>query len=540
MAVVERFGYRLREQQAEILKYPLKGGLLGISSVPGSGKTQILAMLAASLIIDGYLGSDAAKDAEVLVVTVQNTAVDQISKRIRQILASENLPPVGFRVCTLHKLASDILRLRQDLAGLEEDFSIVDETEARRQMNLAFSTWKAAHSDWWESFLPDDRGDKASSRWQDETINLGLAVSKLCKHLRLSPLEAQMALVGDATPESSHSSAGWLNMGLGLYTLYARYLQTGARLDFDDLIWRALDALEQDHGFRSNLKERWPYILEDEAQDSSPLQEKILSQLSGATPNWVRVGDPNQAINSTFTSADPRFFRAFIERPDVSCLPLDESGRSGRQIIDLANHLVEWTTSSHSVQAVRVIAFKRQAIRPTGPADLQQNPLDEECSVHLRASGYGSQEKEAEAVVCAAKAHLEKHPDRSLAVLCPTGLQGTRVLEAFSQLEGAPPVDDLLKSTPKTRDVARVLGAVVNYLAEPTDRNALVGAYKALLMGRYLGTESPVAEEALRQALTLARSLQVAEYVFPRATSTIRDLLPETVALDDATGASLS
>ncbi len=96
------------------------------------------------------------------------------------------------------------------------------------------------------------------------------------------------------------------------------------------------------------LRKRWPYVLEDEAQDSSQLQEKILRLLVGEQGNWVRVGDPNQAIYDTFTSADPRFLRDFLEEQGVTAVDLPESGRSQPAIIEVANYLVDWTLSEPS------------------------------------------------------------------------------------------------------------------------------------------------------------------------------------------------
>ncbi len=83
-------------------------------------------------------------------------------------------------------------------------------------------------------------------------------------------------------------------------------------MDFDDLIRLAIDLLENDAEFLERLRYRWPYILEDEAQDSSQLQEQILRLLAGPAGNWVRVGDPNQAIFETFTTASPKHLLDFI------------------------------------------------------------------------------------------------------------------------------------------------------------------------------------------------------------------------------------
>ena len=102
-------------------------------------------------------------------------------------------------------------------------------------------------------------------------------------------------------------------MGAEIYADYQRSLAYRGVVDFDDLIRLALEALRRDADYLARLRQRWPYILEDEAQDSSELQEKILRLLAGERGNWVRVGDPNQAIYDTFTTANPRFLRSYLE-----------------------------------------------------------------------------------------------------------------------------------------------------------------------------------------------------------------------------------
>ena len=58
-----------REGQREILDY--EGGLMGVSAVPGSGKTATIVALATRLIEEGRAG-----DGQVLIVTYQTAAVD--------------------------------------------------------------------------------------------------------------------------------------------------------------------------------------------------------------------------------------------------------------------------------------------------------------------------------------------------------------------------------------------------------------------------------------------------------------------------------
>ena len=201
MSEYSLFGYRLRGQQAEIIGYD--GGRLGVSAVPGSGKTLTLALLAARLIIEGRIG----QESEVLVVTVQNSAVANISQRIRLILREQGSFPAGFRVCTLHKLASDIVRLRHDLAGVEEGFAIVDSSESARMMHNAADAWIAGNRIEWLSYLPETSQSgraRLEDLWRTETEKLGRLVTKRCKHLRLSPEQAEktkkalMAIAGKA------------------------------------------------------------------------------------------------------------------------------------------------------------------------------------------------------------------------------------------------------------------------------------------------------------------------------------------------------
>ena len=501
------YGHRLRTHQTAVLDHV--GGYVGVSAVPGSGKTFTLALLAAQLIIEGQIGPE----AEVLVVTVQNSAVDNISQRIRQMLKDQQLPPVGFHVCTLHKLASDILRERYDLAGIEGTFSVVDEAESRRTMQNAVNVWVGRHRAWWESYLPSDGGErrraKAADKWRRETARVGREATRICKHLRLSPEEAQELL--SRAPERGE----FLPMGLELYGHYARYLQTRNGLDFDDLIWRAIEALEQDAAFLTNLRTRWPYILEDEAQDSSPLQEMILERLSGTAGNWVRVGDPNQAINSTFTSADPRFFRRFLDRPEVISLELLESGRSARPIIRLANQLVTWTCEAHPEPEIRRTAFKLQFISPTEPGDPQPNPPDKACHIHLRPEPYPETEAEAEDVARWAASYVRRHEDRTVAILCPARWQGGKVVAALETSHPSVPYDDLLRSTPQTRAVAKVLAAGCRYLGTMTSRQELANLYSTLQESGHLG-EALATGPRLRHRNTLLRSLAPQDLLFPR------------------------
>src|SRR4030043_2118635 len=97
--------FKLRPKQQEILRYT--HGRMGISAVPGSGKTWTLSFLAADLLKRGILQDD----QELLIVTLINSAVDNFYHRIGMFIEARGLiPNIGYRGRTLHGLAPDIGR----------------------------------------------------------------------------------------------------------------------------------------------------------------------------------------------------------------------------------------------------------------------------------------------------------------------------------------------------------------------------------------------------------------------------------------------
>ena len=324
-----------RPAQTQILAYT--GGKLGISAVPGSGKTFTLSALAAQLIRSGRI----ADEQEVLIVTLVNSAVDNFAARIKLSLAETlDFPmPFGYRIRTLHGLAHDIVREKPASVGLEDRFAILDEHEADIIRKEAATSWLRAHPYDLNDFLDPDL-DENKRDWvhrqqlPDLVTGIALAFIRSAKDNRLTPEKLHNLLAGTPAP------LPLAEMGLAIYADYQRALVYRGAVDFDDLIRLAIDLLENDAEFLERLRYRWPYILEDEAQDSSKLQEQILCLLAGPQGNWVRVGDPNQAIFETFTTASPEHLIDFIHTEADQYRELPDSGRCQPSIIDLANQLI--------------------------------------------------------------------------------------------------------------------------------------------------------------------------------------------------------
>jgi DNA helicase-2/ATP-dependent DNA helicase PcrA len=302
-------------------------------------------------------------------------------------------------------------------------------------------------------------------------------------------------------------------MGCEIYANYENALAYRGAVDFSDLIRLALEALRANADFLDRLRYRWPFILEDEAQDSSRLQEQILRALAAENGNWVRVGDPNQAIFETFTTADPQFLKDFIAGADYP-RDLPNSGRSTARIMALANYLIDWTNQEHPVEAVRN-ALSQPFIQPTPPGDPQPNPPDEESFIFLGREGY-SPDREIQMVADSLVRWLPGNKDATVAVLVPRNVRGFQLVNALRE-RGIEPLDSLLRSTDKTRRTAGALANLLRYLENPKSARLLATAYR---VWRRSELEDEQAAALIERAAVLLRNCQqVEDYLWPRAES---------------------
>jgi DNA helicase-2/ATP-dependent DNA helicase PcrA len=449
---------------------------MGISAVPGSGKTHTLSALAAEIIARGELGPD----QEVLVVTLVNSAVDNFSSRVSGFIQEHGLlPHIGYRVRTLHGLAHDIVREKPALVGLEERFSIIDEREADFIRKEAAQAWLQAHpyalDDYLDPGMEDSKRDWVRRQQLPELVDsLALSFIRSAKDRRLAPEDLRRELDHQPTAPVPGGGLPLAEMGWEIYANYQRALTYRGAVDFDDLIRLALRLLEWDAEFLERLRYRWPYILEDEAQDSSQLQEQILRLLAGPEGNWVRVGDPNQAIFETFTTANPRYLRDFIAHEADFRRELPDSGRSQPSIIALANYLIDWVNGEHPDSSVRD-ALTVPYIRPVPEGDPQPNPPDDPAGIRLIGRKF-TPEEEVAAVVDSLEKWLPEHKDWSVAVLVPRNQRGVEVIETLKKRK----IDyiEFLASTASTRAAAGALGNVIAYLADPQSATKLARAYQ--------------------------------------------------------------
>lgn len=128
---------------------------------------------------------------------------------------------------------------------------------------------------------------------------------------------------------------------LPLYKAYQMHLNRNGQMDYDDQMVLAHSILTNDSQFRSWLQDANPYILVDEAQDTSKIQHVIIDILASKYKNLFMVGDEDQSIYG-FRAAYPDALMEFERKyPGAQILKLEQNYRSTPEIVKLANAFIK-------------------------------------------------------------------------------------------------------------------------------------------------------------------------------------------------------
>jgi len=335
-----------------------ESGSLAVSAVPGAGKSTGMAAAAAIAIARQYDQSSALRRnsrRQLIVVTFTRSAVANIKVKIREYLKKLSLPQTGFTVHTLHGLALNIANRYPDLSGLQlENVTLITPNQSHRFIRTAVEQWINSHPGRYSRLLEGIQFDgEETERLRRQSVLRTEVLPELATTV-IHEAKSSGLFPQDLREFSQQTTDEYqiLSIAAGLYEQYQNLMRSRDFIDYDDMILAALRVLENENARRIEQNQVFA-VFEDEAQDSSPLQTRLLTILAtdshnpNQPPNMIRVGDPNQAINSTFTPADPIYFRQFCKECDAQgrLVTMDQAGRSTKIIIDAANFTLEWVNS---------------------------------------------------------------------------------------------------------------------------------------------------------------------------------------------------
>lgn len=364
----------LRPGQQELADW--QAGPLAVSAVPGAGKSYGMAVAAAITL--GRKNLNRAQ--QLVIVTFTRSAATHLKQQVRKHLRELQLPLGGFTVQTLHGLALNIASRHPQLSGIHLDqVTLITPNRHHRLLRQCVEQWVADHPQAYQELLVRGAFDgEETERLRRQSVlrsdclpELAAIAIREAKSSGLSPQQLY------ALAEQVQDEVSVLAIAAGLYERYQRLLEAQQLIDYDDMILAALQVLDNQSARQVWQKQVFA-VFEDEAQDSTPLQFRLLNGLasheaSKAKPNLVRVGDPNQAINSTFTPADPIFFRDFCQQSQAQqrLATMNQAGRSSAIIIQAANFMLDWINQSQL--AGQEQPFQPQTIQTVTKHDPQAN-----------------------------------------------------------------------------------------------------------------------------------------------------------------------
>ena len=381
---------QLRPGQTQMADW--QSGPLAVSAVPGAGKSTGMAAAAAIAIArqyEYYLNTGNKDYKQLIVVTFTRSATANIKFKIRENLKKLSLPQTGFAVYTLHGLALIIASRHPHLSGLQlENATLITPNQSHKFIRTAVEQWITNYP---ETYLRLLAGQQFDGEETEKLRRQSVLRTEVLPDLAYTVIhEAKSSGISPADlfkwSEQTSDKYGILKVAAGLYAQYQKIMQLQDFIDYDDMILGALKVLKNPSTCRIEQNKVFA-VFEDEAQDSSPLQTDLLEILASqefgdnldkSALNLIRVGDPNQAINSTFTPADPIYFREFCEdcQTQDRLAEMDQAGRSTQIIIDAANFALEWVNNQDFVKTNhRQPPFRIQKIQPVNQENGNPEPV---------------------------------------------------------------------------------------------------------------------------------------------------------------------
>jgi len=370
-SVETKFQIIPRDDQAPVLEY--KQGKMAISAVPGAGKTTILLALIIKLL------EKKVKPENIYVLTYMESAARNFKDRIKNINPSNNKLP---NITTIHGLALRILKENSNYErlGLDTDFDICDDSLKMKIIGSISGNI--------------DKNDL-------EDFTRGLSV------LKFSNISDDFIKTILSNPKDFNIHPK-VRRFLKFYDDYQQNLKENNIIDYDDILISAVKLLEKNKDILEYYQNICEYIIEDEAQDSSEIQQKLLNLLSGKYGNIIRCGDINQAITTTFTNADVEGFYNFINSSDN--VSMDRSQRCTEDVWKLANKLVVWGNS------ILNGAFYNMLMRPVQ----DKNPVENNA---VQSIIFETGEEEKNFILTEIKNLLSKKSDATIGILLRNNYQ---------------------------------------------------------------------------------------------------------------------
>ncbi|HRX63928.1 MAG TPA: 3'-5' exonuclease [Candidatus Absconditabacterales bacterium] len=126
-----------------------------------------------------------------------------------------------------------------------------------------------------------------------------------------------------------------------VYVEYQKELEKSNMLDFDDLLLLPYLLFKKDAEILKKWKNKFMYIMVDEAQDTNWIQFELMKMLSGNNGNITLIGDDYQSIYGRRGALMENFLNVKKYWPDIQMFKLQINYRSRPHIVTAGNHIIK-------------------------------------------------------------------------------------------------------------------------------------------------------------------------------------------------------
>ena len=431
-----------RDEQKDILNY--QGGIMAVPSVPGSGKTFILTHL--SIQLKNYL----KENQKILLLTYMNSAVENFYTRINYL--DKNFKTIDVK--TIHKFSFDIIKENIDLLNISKDFSILDKSNSIKITNDLYKVWFFENKTKFSKLFINNFYDL---KYEDDFfISLKITFLNLISRAKIYGLK----------PENLVKNSILMELFQSFYESYENRLNQLNYLDYEDLLYHAYKLLKLNKSIRNFYKNNYPFILEDESQDSNIIQNKIIKLITNK--NLVKVGDSNQNITGTFAVSPTKIFRNFCKNAEIK-KELKISNRNSWAILTLSNLFIRFCNLKHPTRHAKT------ALKLPNNRFFKKNELELGLDVKMLNS-LNCEFLEAVNEICSFN---KKYPKKTIGILCPRNQH----LQHLSELLLEKNIDfeifnDFINANFFTY---KKLSDILNFISEPNNKS-----YFIILLEKYI------------------------------------------------------
>jgi DNA helicase-2/ATP-dependent DNA helicase PcrA len=270
----------------------------------GSGKTRVLTLRMAYLIQEKGINSKS-----ILGLTFTNKAAAEMRHRLATFVEPQTAAHVT--LCTFHSFCMQILRHDIGHLGYTTKFSLYDEQDVQRLINLIAR-------------------DILKQEGELPSLAPTLAAIRLAKNKGLTPEQLK--------EETWHDQ-----FAKEVYQRLQASMRAYNAVDFDNLLGLTVELFERFPSILEKYQERYRYIMIDEYQDTNPIQYRLASLLSAKYQNLCVVGDDDQSIYG-WRGADIKNILLFEQ---ATVVKLEQNYRSTNNILRAANTVIKNNQQRH-------------------------------------------------------------------------------------------------------------------------------------------------------------------------------------------------